>query len=158
MLKKFEHSFVVFAGWLLVFLMGLVILQVVMRYLVHRPLSWSEELARVVYMSITVLGVILACGRGKIIAVQALRGLFGKTMNKILAFAELVLVVGLNLVFTYSGIEYVLEMQSSGHTTPILAIPVWIVYLLFPVMGASVVAISCYKFYRSALRGSSVNN
>lgn len=60
LLKKVNAAIVKLIDWLLIFLLsGMVLfifLQVIYRYVLRQPLSWSEELARYFYSGITLFG------------------------------------------------------------------------------------------------------
>lgn len=107
-------------------------LQVIMRKVFNNSLSWSEELARFVFMWQIWLGVSIAQRQGSHIQID----LIFKFVRDKKAKAVRVLVALLNIAFcafmVYVGWEVVSTQISMGKVSPAMRIPMWVVYFSLP--------------------------
>ncbi|GAB4402828.1 MAG: TRAP transporter small permease [Bacteroidia bacterium] len=134
-------------GWTLVVLMAAMVLdvlwQVASRYVVQEPSSFTDELARYLFIWIGLLGTAYATGQHKHLSLDLLSPRLAAPARRILAlvidllvifFAVVVLIVGgARLVF----VTLYLEQNSAA-----LQVPLGYVYFALPLAGAIIV---CYK-------------
>src|SRR6187399_2510257 len=97
---------------------------VVSRYVVHNPLTWSDELASILFLWLAMLGAVVAYARAEHMRMGALVARFGAQGRAF--FDALALAVGiafLTLIF-YPAFDY--AMDEIAITTPALEIPnIW---------------------------------
>ncbi|WP_295532702.1 TRAP transporter small permease [uncultured Thioclava sp.] len=119
---------------LLIFVMlGLLSLQVAMRYLLGAPPSWTEEMAIILFCWVVLLYGSVGLREGSQVAVDLLPERF----ERIRAVSDRivqVLVLTFGGILFWSGWFYVLRTQ--GQRTAALQAPIDILYLSAPVAGA----------------------
>jgi TRAP-type C4-dicarboxylate transport system permease small subunit len=145
-LKTINDGVVKAVNWLMVALMSLmtlfIFMQVIYRYLLRQPLSWSEELARYLFSAITLFGAILLYRDNKHINMTPLRDMLKNKTAKILAdiLASLLVLVFLVIVLRY-GFPMSVKMLSLNSFSPSMTwLKMGYVYLLLPVSAAFSVA------------------
>jgi len=118
----------------------LVIAQVVLRYVFNDPLTWSEEMSRIVFIYLAYLGIGAAYGRRRHMFIDALVALLPARMRRILEFV----VVGIASAFLLAviGIAFrsIAELHRVDITTPALEYPMALVYLVIPLGLAALIA------------------
>lgn len=137
--------------WVLVLLMSAMVLavtwQVVSRYLLSSPSSWTEEVARYLLIWIGMLGAAYAFRTHMHIGLDLLprhlegaakRRLHGFTTGVVILFAIAVLVIG--------GGKIVLLTWELGQTSAALALPIAFVYSVIPLTGLIIVIYSIAAF------------
>lgn len=125
---------------LLAGILGTVLVQVFMRYIVNSPLTWSDEATRLLLVWLTFLGAVLTYRLGTQIAVDAFQ-LFaaGRGWRRASQYAEFVIqtaVVFVSLSLLLGGIELV--GATLDRPTPALGIPVATFYAAVPACGGLV--------------------
>lgn len=110
----------------------LVIAQVVLRYVFNDPLTWSEEMARIVFIYLSFLGIGAAYGRRRHMAIDALIILLPARIRRAVEFS----VVGIATAFLITVIvltaRSMAELYRVEITTPALDFPMAYVYLIIP--------------------------
>lgn len=133
-----------FVAWTLIVLMGLMVInvtwQVLSRYVVQNPSSFTDELSRYMLIWLGMLGAAYVAGKDQHLAIGILLKKFtGKPKLKllilintlVLLFALIAMVLGgSNLVY----ITYILEQKSAT-----LQIPLAYIYTIVPISGILVV-------------------
>ncbi|MGI5963262.1 MAG: TRAP transporter small permease [Lawsonibacter sp.] len=117
-----------------------IFVQVVCRYVFKNSLSWSEELARYIFVWQIWLGASYAAKINKHINITVARERFPQKVQIILEALVLILWAAFAVFMVYKGkdvIEYILK---SKQRTPALQIPMAIPYLSVPV-GCGLMAI-----------------
>jgi len=108
-------------------------LQVVMRYFFNYPLPWPEEGVRFSFVWLVFMSACAALRRGELVALDFVI----QRVNPSLAFALIVvgrLCILIFLAFAiYSGSDMTAHVLGRGTNSPVLQIPVWIVYISLPV-------------------------
>ena len=119
---------------------------VVSRYVVHNPLTWSDELASILFLWLAMLGAVVAYARAEHMRMGALVARLGAQGRAF--FDALALAVGiafLALIF-YPGFDY--AMDEIAITTPALEIPnIWRAAAL-PVGIALMLVLAALRFTR----------
>lgn len=122
----------------LVLLVGLVLLQVVSRYVLATPLSWTEELARFALIALTALAAAYVMGRGLHITVDLFASRLGERASRVLDTVVAVAVLITCVLLSVSGVLLGLAMPQVA--APATGIPMWAVYL-FVTVGFGLMAL-----------------
>lgn len=124
-----EEACVVFS---LAFMSGLIALQVFMRYVVQNSLSWSEELARYIFVLLVNMGISYGVKMKKHIRVEIFTSwLPEKPKMLILILSDIVFLV-FALIIVYYGFETAGEIFILNQTSPALEIQMGLIYALLP--------------------------
>lgn len=107
--------------------------QVVLRFVFSSPFTWAEELARLIFIWISWLGISIGQRKLEHIKVTMLTDrLKGKSQFTVLFLADIVSMAIL-IVFIWQGVNLVVTIFEMGTKTAALHIPRWTVYLSVPV-------------------------
>lgn len=106
-------------------------LQVIYRYVLGAPLSWSEEASRYCFVWITFLGAVLGLERGIHIGVDILTNRLPLALRRPLAIVSHVLIALFCIVVAYASWP-VLEVNML-QTSPALGLPMTYVYAAIPI-------------------------
>lgn len=117
----------------LAFNVALVFLQVIMRYVFHNSLYWSEELARFVFLWFSWIGTSFAVKEGAHLKVTLLGDRLGGLFKKILEVTSLLIWIGFSVFLTYQGANITRFVAAMRQTSPALYIPVSLAYASVPV-------------------------
>lgn len=147
----------------LVITVCLIFLQVVMRYVFNSSLSWSEELARYIFVWQIWLGASLGVKEGKHIRVELIYSYFftdkekykGKYVVEIIA---IIIWFAFCLFLAVNGTQLVLDLMQKKSLSPAMRIPLYAVYASVPVgsgiMGLRLLQQICAKVALSREEGS----
>ena len=116
------------------FMTILIFVQVIMRYVFESSLSWSEELARYLFVWMAYLAVSLGIKEMKHIKIDAALYLFPKKARKYVVLIGDVIVLCFAAFVVISSFQMVAKLFSFGQVSAALSIPMWIVYLA-PAVG-----------------------
>ena len=126
----------------------LVIAQVIMRYVFNDPLDWSEEMARLVFISLAFIGIGAAYGRRRHMFIDALVILLPARAKRIVEFT----VVGIASAFLIAVIvisaRSIVELYRMEVTTPALELPMAYVYLVIPLGLSALIAQMWLDLYK----------
>lgn len=133
-----ERSRLTWSEWLLVVLVGmmalLMMLQIVMRYLFNRPLVFTEEAARFLFVWTVFLGAAEAFRRKAHIGIDVLVKVMPKRLQWATEGLVSVITVGVLIVLFISGVQVVKATSRSSLTT--IPLPMSSLYLALPVASA----------------------
>ncbi|MCC8189927.1 MAG: TRAP transporter small permease [Planctomycetes bacterium] len=118
----------------------LLAVQVFFRYILKNSLSWSEELARYIFIWLIYLGISYGAKIMKHIRIDAALGLFPARLRPLVALIGDVIFLGFALYIAYSGWNMVQRQMRLGQTSPAMGIPMWLVYAA-PMVGFGLTAI-----------------
>ncbi len=140
MLKKigniYNHLEEILLVVCILIMVSVIFLQVVMRYIINNPLSWSEELARVLFIWASWLGISFAQKRSEHIKIVLVTDfLKGKMKAAVLVLADLC-TLGILGVLVVKGFQITDRMFEMASITPALSIPRWVIYASVPVSCA----------------------
>ena len=107
--------------------------QVIMRYFLRSPFTWSEELARYVLVWSAIIGVSLAVRERRHISVDFLPLLFGEKSHRVFAIIAHIGMLVFSFIMISASIPLIERLAMLGQTSPALGIPMWIVYAAIPV-------------------------
>ena len=119
-----------------VFLAGVVVLlfiQVVMRYVFGRSLSWTEELSRYFFLYMVYLSTSLAAKQRTHIRVTAQFKIFPHKFKKYFILFADVIWIALCAVFSYQGFKLVAGMANKPLISPVLNLNLKWVFLIIPI-------------------------
>jgi TRAP-type transport system small permease protein len=129
-IKRFEN----YLGYLLTFsIVCIVTAQVIFRFVLSKPLSWSQEAATYLLIWMVLLGMVIAQREKANIAVNILTQYFSRyeTVIKWIPWISMVLLFS---ILGFGGAE--IARTNSVDTSPTLGIPMWIVFIAFPITAA----------------------
>ncbi|EGL81747.1 Tripartite ATP-independent periplasmic transporter DctQ component [Caldalkalibacillus thermarum TA2.A1] len=118
---------------LLAVLIVVVMLQVIFRFVIHQPLAWTEELARYCLVWLTFLGAAYAMSARAHVGVEFLINLVPLGVRK--GMVLLAALVSLIFFLIIIGQGYELMQRSMTQLTPVLRLPMGIVYSVIPLSG-----------------------
>ena len=134
----------------LIIIMGILVLdvlwQVISRYLLKSPSSFTDELARFLLIWVGILGAAYAAGKKMHLAIDIFINKFNEKYKKLIhilintaiaLFAVFVMVIG------GSNLMYIL--LKLGNTTPALSIPIGYIYSVIPISGILIIYYSLYE-------------
>ena len=149
--EYFNRFFVVFSLFLFVLMLLSVLTQVFWRYVLKSPLTWIEELSRILLIWTIFIGSIVAHNNLIHPRIEFLINLLPKTLfNKLNIFIDLILLVFCGVMVFY-GLQLTLFMKNMF--TPTLRISSMYLYGVFPIF-AGAMAINQLKFIRDNLRSN----
>ena len=138
-----------FAGVILAIDVIVVFLSVIMRYFLHEPFDWAEEVAGILMVMLIFLGAATVVGRQKHIGIDAFLALFPARWRESLLQCGLWIEVGVSLLLLVSTVD--LWIDTRGQTTPI-GFPQWMV--LTPVIVGSLAMLGFAVFNALARSGT----
>jgi len=107
--------------------------QVVSRYVFGNPFTWTEELARYVFVWMSMLGMAVGVKYGSHIALDILVKKLQGTPRKVLMAVNQLFILAFTVTLTYSGFKLV--QLGTRQTSPSLGLPMEWVYIVIPVSG-----------------------
>lgn len=133
-LKRLLEVFDRIALWgvvaLMAFMSIITFLAVIFRFLLHSPLTWSEEAARYMMVWVTYLGAGIAVKKGRHIGVTMFINRVPLVLRKpLIFFAELMIVIFL-ILLVYQGINLLLTLRTQ--ISPAMGLPMVIPYFAIP--------------------------
>ena len=114
-------------------MLGLLVTQVLMRYFLGAPPSWTEELAIILFAWLVLLYATVGLRDGFHVAIQSIPARF-ENLNRWADRWVAALAIFFGWVTLTAGIAYV--DRTSGQKTAALQIPIEVLYLCVPVAGA----------------------
>jgi len=133
-LDKLIMKVLFYACAFLMFLMVLIITsQVVSRYILSSPLTWSEELGRYTFVWMSFLGMAAAIKLGSHVALDILVKKLTGISQKVLMVINNCFIFIFGVCLTYSGLKlFELGMRQKS---PTLRIPMQYIYIVIPISG-----------------------
>ncbi len=121
---------------LIIFLIGMSIIigvQVFMRYVMKSSLSWSEEVARYMFIWMVYIGISYGIKTGKHVKIDAAVNLFPKKIRKYVLFlSDIMFLVFAGIIIKYSY-QVAMLIFKLGQTSPGTGILMGYVYLAVPI-------------------------
>ncbi|MDO4581604.1 MAG: TRAP transporter small permease [Bacillota bacterium] len=124
---NFEGIIMGSALWAIVLIMGI---SVIMRYVFHSSLSWSDELSRYIFIWFSFLALSYGINNNTHIRLDLVESFFPKTKKFLLIFGDILFVVFI-VYMIKPGIEVINYLINSNQTSAALSIPMYLVYLSF---------------------------
>lgn len=102
-------------------------IQVVMRYVFNNSLSWSEELARYLFIWLVFIGISYGAKQMKHLKIDVFLNVFPKKFRPyVIIFADVVVLV-FAVIVIYSAYTIVMQYMKMGSSSPALRIPTWFI-------------------------------
>ena len=114
------------------YMTGAVLAQVFGRYLLNYSISWTEETARFAQIWVVLVGAGIAMRRGLHVAVEVLAAMLPLRLRRILSIVIVCGCLWLLGVVVYGSFALI-ELGWMFETSPVLQIPMWIIYLSLPI-------------------------
>jgi TRAP-type C4-dicarboxylate transport system permease small subunit len=111
------------------------LLQIVSRYILRMPLSWTEELSRVVFIWLTYWGSAVAVRENQHVSIPIFTDKMSEKTGRIVAICRTLGLVAMCALLFKAGIS--LLLQNRGMVTPAVRIPMVLYY--FPVVAGLLV-------------------
>lgn len=159
MLKKIGKSYDSIELFLLsvgiVAIVFILFIQVIFRFALDGGLPWCEEVARILFIWISWLGISLGEKKGEHIKVSMLTDRFkGNTQKYVLIFSDILALI-IVLIFLYEGISVTGQIMAMGTKTAALKIPRWLIYMAMP-FSCSIMSIRLIKAIVYRFKGKEV--
>lgn len=117
----------------IVIMVMVIFLQVVMRYGFNNSLSWSEELARIIFIWASWIGISLGQKKCEHIKITMLTEKLKGTAKVIVLMLADICTLAILMVLLIKGIETTDKIASLASITPALSVPKWVIYAAVPV-------------------------
>ena len=125
----------------LMFAMSIIIfIQVVMRYAFQNSLTWSEELARYLFVWLVYFAVSYTARREKHIRIDAAINIYPKAIRPYIEILSEIIVFGFAVFIAITGITVYQKITWSGQLSPAIGLPMQFVYAA-PLVGFVLTAI-----------------
>lgn len=152
-MKQIKQHIDTLISWLLAVLMSVMVLnvlwQVLSRYVMSSPSSFSDELARFLLIWLGTLGAAYVTGLDKHLAIDLLpNALTGKKRQRLLQFVHASIGIFGFVAMGIGGINLVLLSHTLGQVSPALGIPMSIVYAIIPFSGFLITWYSVILFFQ----------
>ena len=131
----------------LVVMVVVIFLQVVMRYVFQNSLSWSEELARYLFLWQVWVGASYATKKSRHLRVEILRDALPSLGQKILETLATLIWLAFAVLVVYLSYGITTKVMASSQITPALHLPMFIPYASVPVGMALMVFRVLQKLY-----------
>ncbi|MGN8647204.1 TRAP transporter small permease [Gracilibacillus sp. HCP3S3_G5_1] len=120
-----------------IFLTSVIIfLNVVLRYFFDSGIVWAEEAVRYIIIYIVMLGSSLAMTNNDHIAVSIFENSSINWFAHIVFGVRTCLSLAFTIIITYLGLGVVESLHTTSQVSPAMQLPMWCVYLIFPISGA----------------------
>jgi len=122
-----------------------VVWQVLARYIVKSPSSFTDELARFLLIWVGLLGSAYAMGKKKHLAIDILPSkLTGRSRILLDNFISILIIAFAALVLVIGGIRLVYITLNLNQVSPALGVPLGYVYLVLPFSGLLIMFYGLY--------------
>jgi TRAP-type C4-dicarboxylate transport system permease small subunit len=134
MKKKIDRAIDFFLAMLVIGMTVVVTVSVFFRYVLNYPLSWSEEVTRLMIVWLSFVGAYMAMREDKHIGFDLFISKLPDGIKKGIGLVGQFLIVLFLLVYVWQGTKFAGEFLNVG--MPYTNIPVgWFAYSVFPVSG-----------------------
>ena len=133
-------------------LVFIVCLQVTMRYFFHTGLTWSEEVARFLFLWLVWLGAAYAAKRRTHLRIEAFTQKLSSNVRRKVDFIALLIWIAFSAFLTWKGAELTMILFRRRQLSPILEIKMAWAYAAVPI-GAGLMLLRLLAQVGPALRG-----
>lgn len=129
---------------LLVILMGVLTLdvlwQVISRYVMTNPSSWTEELARYLLIWVAILGAAYVTGQKGHISIDLISTRISPAQNRRLTvFIRIMIMLFAIFIMVVGGGNLIHITLTNGQASPAMGIPLGYIYCIIPISGLLIV-------------------
>ncbi len=121
--------------------------QVFFRYVVGTSLSWSEEMARFLFVWIVLLGAANGVKENYHVVITAITNRLPEKAAKIVNIIDILLIMVVALCMTVYG--YQMAMKAAGHLSAAMRISTLWQYIPVPISGIAIILFSLEKLIES---------
>lgn len=142
--RNFEERLLVI---LLIVTVTLTFIQVVMRYIFHNSLAWSEELARYLFLYLIWIGAAYAVKREQHLRIEIILNRIPK--EKLKTFENFIYFIwlGFSVFLFISSLNMTMDVFASGQLSPAMRIPMGYAYISIP-LGTGLM---CFRIIQKIL-------
>lgn len=124
-----------FIGLLLAMMVIFVFSNVIGRYFFNSSIAWTEEITRIMFIWLIFLGSYLAYIKNEHLGLDILIIVLPKKISQmVLVLSNILVIVAIGII-CYGGWSITAHTFHSGWTSPALAIPYGVVYMIVPFSG-----------------------
>ncbi|MFR6454156.1 TRAP transporter small permease [Peptoniphilus lacrimalis] len=147
--RNFEEKLLVI---LLIVTVTLTFIQVVMRYIFHNSLAWSEELARYLFLYLIWIGAAYAVKREQHLRIEIILNRIPK--EKLKTFENFIYFIwlGFSVFLFISSLNMTMDVFASGQLSPAMRIPMGYAYISIP-LGTGLM---CFRIIQKMLENRRV--
>lgn len=125
-----------------------VLWQVLSRYILASPSSFTDELARLFLIWIGILGSAYVTGKKMHLAIDFFINKFSQKWREVIFyFTNISVLVFALLVMVIGGINLMYVLLKLGNISPALSIPIGYIYSVIPLSGILIIYYSIYEIY-----------
>lgn len=120
------------------FLVCCVVWQVFSRYILNQPSTFTDEIARFLFIWTGLIGAAYALGLGKHLAIDLLLSRLDNSPEKqryLKLFINIISLIFITTIFCYGGFKLVLDTVEGGQISPVIGISMGWVYFSVPLSG-----------------------
>ena len=137
-----DHLEEIFISACMGYFVVVTVLQVVFRFVLHKPAAWTEETARYAFIWMTYVGSAYATKKMTHIRVDVLDTVAGPVGKEILWWVSQLFFLVFSVIITIIGVQMLQSLQTKPQTSPALKIPMQWIYACLPVgMGLTVLRV-----------------
>lgn len=125
---------------------GILFLQIILRYIFNASLPWIEEAARYLFIYFTWIGTSIAVSSDQHIRFEALSQKF-PSLNKYMEIPRNFICGSVSLFMLVYGIRLIHIMLRNVALSPTMKIPMWLCYAIIPITGTFMTCKYCLKIF-----------
>ncbi len=137
LIERIELQLIRLISWVIGLLLALMVVfvfsNVIARYFLNSALAWSEEISRFMLIWLAFLGSVLAYVNNEHLGLDILITVLPLRASRIVLVAANLLAIAAIGILLYGGWSITSHTFNSGWTSPALAIPYGVVYMVVPV-------------------------
>lgn len=138
LISKIDDTVTQLERWLLSLLVaaiaGIIMTQVVLRYGFSAPLFWAEEVAALLMVFVTLLGLSLLIHSERLIAIEFLPGLLGNRARHVMTALFGSAIVALLVFIAWLAVTWIQQPQVQIELSSTTRLPRWYSYAALPVL------------------------
>jgi TRAP-type C4-dicarboxylate transport system permease small subunit len=132
------------------FLVTIVFIQVLFRYVVQTSLPWTEEMARYLFVWLVFIAASVCVKKEAHLGIDVIVVHFSPRVQRHLYTLSLVVSLVFSIVVVYKG--YDLLTRSGRQISPMLHIPMSLVYVIIPISYMVICLVLLWQIFRSVKR------
>lgn len=138
LISKIDNTITQLERWLVSLLVavisGIIMTQVVLRYGFSAPLFWAEEVAALMMVFVTLLGLSLLIHSERVIAIEFLPRLLGNRARHVMAALFGLVIVALLVFIAWLAVTWIQQPQVRMELSSTTRMPRWYSYAALPVL------------------------
>lgn len=133
--------------YLSIVMVGIIFIQVIMRYVFNSSILWSEELARYCFIWIVFIGASYGIKKDSHIKIDVLLNVVNEKFKRALTWISLLVFLIFALILIVSGYQVTEQVMAWNQLSPALRMPMWMINLAIPVGMVLVLIRIIQRFY-----------